>query len=140
MQLTRQGFTTHILGAGAVILGKTNVPRMLADGQSDNPIYARTNHPLDLTRAPGRLSAGGAAAVAAGMVPLEFGSDIGGSIRAPSAFRGLYGHTPSHDLVPRRGRSPPGFDGADPALNVVGTLARTAADLTLALAEMISRL
>jgi len=123
----------RLKAAGAVILGKTNVPPMLADWQSDNPIYGRTNHPLDLTRTPGGSSGGGAAAVAAGMVPLEFGSDIGGSIRVPSAFCGLYGHKPSYNLVPQRGHSPPGFDGADPPLNVVGPIARTASDLVLAL-------
>jgi amidase len=123
----------RLKAAGAVILGKTNVPPMLADWQSDNPIHGRTNHPLDPTRTPGGSSGGGAAAVAAGMVPLEFGSDIGGSIRVPSAFCGLYGHKPSYNLVPQRGHSPPGFDGADPPLNVVGPLARTPDDLMLAL-------
>jgi amidase len=67
------------------------------------------------------------------MVPLEFGSDIGGSIRVPSAFCGLWGHKPSYNLVPQRGHSPPGFDGADPPLNVVGPIARTVGDLVLAL-------
>jgi amidase len=123
----------RLKAAGAVILGKTNVPPMLADWQSGNTIYGRTNHPLDATRTPGGSSGGGAAAVAAGMVPLEFGSDIGGSIRVPSAFCGVWGHKPSYNLVPQRGHAPPGFDGADPPLNVVGPIARTPADLMLAL-------
>ena len=66
-----------------MILGKTNVPPFLADWQSANPIYGRTNHPLDPSRVPGGSSGGSAAALATGMVPLEFGSDIGGSIRVP---------------------------------------------------------
>ena len=123
----------RLKAAGAVILGKTNVPPMLADWQTDNPIYGRTNNPLDLTRTPGGSSGGGAAALAAGMVPLEFGSDIGGSIRVPSAFCGVYGHKPSHDLAPQRGHTPPPFDGAGPPLNVVGPLARCVSDLSLAL-------
>jgi amidase len=123
----------RLKAAGAVILGKTNIPVALADWQSVNPIYGRTSNPYDLTRSPGGSSGGGAAAVAAGMVPLEFGSDIGGSIRVPAAFCGLFGHKPSYDLVPLKGHAPPGLDGAGIALAVVGPLARTAADLQLAL-------
>jgi amidase len=67
------------------------------------------------------------------MVPLEFGSDIGGSIRVPAAFCGLFGHKPSFGLIPSRGHAPPGVDGAGIPLAVVGPLARTAADLALAL-------
>ena len=123
----------RLKGAGAVILGKTNVPPFLADWQSANPVYGRTNHPLDAARTPGGSSGGAAAALAAGMVPLEFGSDIGGSIRVPAAFCGVFGHKPSYGLVPGRGQAPPGLDGRDPVLAVVGPLARTAGDLTLAL-------
>ncbi len=123
----------RLKAAGAVILGKTNIPPMLADWQTDNAIYGRTNHPLDPGRTPGGSSGGSAAALAAGMVPLEFGSDIGGSIRVPAAFCGVWGHKPSHDLIPQRGHSPPPFDGVGPPLNVVGPLARAAGDLRLAL-------
>jgi amidase len=123
----------RLKGAGAVILGKTNIPPFLADWQSVNPVYGRTNHPLDAGRTPGGSSGGAAAALAAGMVPLEFGSDIGGSIRVPAAFCGVFGHKPSYGLVPGRGQAPPGLDGRDPVLAVVGPLARTAADLALAL-------
>jgi len=123
----------RLRGAGAVILGKTNIPPFLADWQSANPIYGRTNHPLDPTRVPGGSSGGSAAALATGMVPLEFGSDIGGSIRVPSAFCGVYGHKPSYNLVPQRGHAPPGLDGVGPPLNCVGPMARSVEDLILAL-------
>ena len=123
----------RLKAAGAVILGKTNVPPMLADWQSDNPLYGRTNNPLDLARSPGGSSGGGAAALAAGMVPLEFGSDIGGSIRVPAAFCGVYGHKPSYGIIPPRGHAPPGADGAAIPLSVIGPLARDVADLERAL-------
>ncbi|HEX7761413.1 MAG TPA: amidase family protein, partial [Caulobacteraceae bacterium] len=123
----------RLKGAGAVILGKTNVPPMLSDWQSANPVYGRTNNPFDLTRSPGGSSGGSAAALAAGFVPLEFGSDIGGSIRVPSHFCGTYGHKPSYDLIPQRGHAPPGTDGAGIPLGVIGPMARTASDLRLAL-------
>ncbi len=122
--------------AGAVILGKTNVPPHLGDWQSVNPIYGRTNNPLDLSRTPGGSSGGSSAALVSGMVPLEFGSDIGGSIRVPSSFCGIFGHKPSYELIPARGHAPPGLDGAPTALNVVGPMARNAADLDLALSVL----
>jgi amidase len=123
----------RLKAAGAVILGKTNVAMWLADWQSDNPVYGRVNNPLDLGRTPGGSSGGAAAAVASGMVPLELGSDIGGSIRVPAAFCGVFGHKPSYGLVPGRGHAPAGMDGASPVLGVYGPLARSAADLDLAL-------
>ena len=124
---------SRLKAAGAVILGKTNVPPFLADWQSANPIYGRTNNPWDLGRSAGGSSGGSAAAVASGMVPLELGSDIGGSIRVPAGFNGIYGHKPTWGLVPLRGHSPPGIDGGSTLLAVVGPLARSAADLDLAL-------
>jgi len=123
----------RLKAAGAIILGKTNVPPFLADWQSTNPVYGRTKNPWDLGCSPGGSSGGSAAALAAGMIPLEFGSDIGGSIRVPAAFCGVYGHKPSYGLIPTRGHSPPGLDGGPIALAVVGPLARYAADLDLAL-------
>jgi amidase len=123
----------RLKAAGAVILGKTNVPPFLADWQSDKPVYGRTVNPLDPTRTPGGSSGGSAAALAAGMVPLEFGSDIGGSIRVPAAFCGVCGHKPSYNLVPVRGHAPPGLDNLPPVLAVIGPMARSAADLELAM-------
>lgn len=119
--------------AGAVVLGKTNVPVALADLQSVNPIYGRTNNPHDLTRVPGGSSGGGAAALAAGMVPLEFGSDIGGSIRTPCHFCGVTGLKPTYGAIPSDGHYPPGTAGAPTVLSMTGPMARSADDLALAL-------
>lgn len=124
----------RLKAAGAVILGKTNCALALADWQTSNPIYGRTVNPLDHSRTPGGSSGGAAAALAAGFVPLELGSDLVGSIRIPAHFCGLFGHRPSHGLVPRRGHNFPGHDGAtDDPLVAVGPMARHAADLELAL-------
>ena len=121
--------TARLRAAGAIIVGKTNAPVGLADWQSDNPIYGRTVNPLDHSRSPGGSSGGAAAALAAGMVPLEIGSDIGGSIRVPAHFCGVFGHKPTYGLVPGKGHGFPGTDGLDPPLAVVGPMARSAADL-----------
>lgn len=123
----------RLKSAGAILLGKTNVPPMLADWQSDNPVYGRTNNPHDPSRVVGGSSGGSAAALAAGMVPLEFGSDIGGSVRIPASYCGVYGLKPSFGVVPLEGHFFPGTDGADIPLSVTGPLARSAADLALAL-------
>jgi amidase len=121
--------------AGAVIIGKTNVPIFLGDWQSYNAIYGTTNNPWDSTRSPGGSSGGSAASLAAGFSALELGSDIGGSIRVPAHFCGVYGHKPSHGIVPLRGQTPPGVPALPVAidLGVAGPLARSAADLALAL-------
>jgi amidase len=123
----------RLKAAGAVILGKTNVPVSLADWQATNPVYGRTVNPLDASRTPGGSSGGGAAALAARFVPLELGSDIGGSIRVPAHFCGVFGHKPSHALLPRRGHEFPGTTSAPDVLSVVGPLARSADDLALAM-------
>ena len=98
----------RLKAAGAVILGKTNVPRMLADWQSFNDIYGTTNNPWDLGRTPRGSSGGSAAALAAGFGPLSLGSDIGGSLRVPPNFCGAYGHKPMYGIIPTRGHAPPG--------------------------------
>lgn len=120
--------------AGAIIMGKTNVPLFCADSQSYNELFGTTNNPWDLQRTPGGSSGGAAAALAAGLSGLELGSDIGGSIRLPAAWTGVYGHRPSHGIVSFRGHIPPPpgiLSEAD--LAVAGPLARSAADLKLAL-------
>jgi len=123
----------RLKSAGAVILGKTNVPPMLADLQSDNPIYGRTSNPHNHDRVAGGSSGGAAAALAAGMVPLELGSDIGGSIRVPAAFNGVWGHKPTFGALSRDGHYFPGTDGAPGELSVIGPMARNPDDLALAL-------
>ncbi|MBI1210081.1 MAG: amidase [Alphaproteobacteria bacterium] len=123
----------RLKAAGAVILGKTNVPVALADWQAVNPVYGRTVNPFDHSRTPGGSSGGAAAALATHMIPLEFGSDIGGSIRVPAHMCGVFGHKPTYGIVPLKGHGFPGTDGADVDLAVVGPLARTARDLSVAL-------
>jgi amidase len=122
----------RLKAAGAIIVGKTNVPVALADWQSFNDIYGVTRNPWNLDYSPGGSSGGSAAALAAGYVPLELGSDIGGSIRVPSHFCGVFGHKPTYALIPGRGQSLPGSTRAAD-LGVCGPMARTAADLDLAL-------
>ncbi len=118
--------------AGAHFLGKTNVPFSLADFQSYNAIYGTTNNPWDLGRTPGGSSGGSAAALAAGFTALEAGSDIGGSIRNPAHYCGVYGHKPTWGIVSDAGHALPG--AAAPAdIAVCGPLARSAEDLALAL-------
>lgn len=118
--------------AGAIILGKSNVPKNLADFQSYNAHYGTTNNPWDIERTPGGSSGGAAAALAAGFSALETGSDIGGSIRNPAHFCGVYGHKPTWDVVPPQGHALPGSLAA-PDIAVCGPLARSAADLALAM-------
>jgi len=118
--------------AGVHFLGKTNVPRELADFQSYNDIYGTTGNPWDPTRVPGGSSGGSAAALAAGFTALESGSDIGGSIRNPAHFCGVYGHKPTWDIVSPQGHALPGML-APPDIAVMGPLARSAEDLALAL-------
>ena len=121
--------------AGAHFMGKTNVPLRLADFQSYNEIYGTTNNPWDVERTPGGSSGGTAVALATGMTGLDSGSDIGGSIRNPAHFCGVYGHKPTLGVVPSRGQAPPGVPAVpqDPDLAVVGPLARSAEDLALAM-------
>ncbi|QIO34673.1 amidase [Bradyrhizobium sp. 1(2017)] len=126
---------SRLKAAGAIVIGKTNIPIGLRDFQSYNEIYGTTNNPWDLGRSPGGSSGGCGAALAAGFSPLSIGSDIGGSIRVPAHFCGVFGHKPSLGLVPLRGYSlppaPPVPGQGD--LAVVGPMARSAADLALAL-------
>jgi amidase len=126
---------SRVKSAGAVILGKTNAPLRLADWQSYNDIYGTTNNPWDPSRTPGGSSGGSAAALAAGFGSLSFGSDIGGSLRVPAHFCGIYSHNPTLGLVPDRGHAAPTKPPLplEGDLAVVGPMARSAADLALAL-------
>jgi amidase len=121
-----------IRASGAVIFGKTNLPAGAADHQSSNTLYGLTRNPWDLERTVGGSSGGSAAALASGMTSLELGSDIGGSIRVPAHFCGVYGHKSSYGLVSAKGHIPPPPGYLAPTeLAVVGPLARSAADLEL---------
>lgn len=123
--------------AGAMVVGKTNVHTMLADfGQTANEVYGRTNNPAALDRTPGGSSGGAAAALAANLTYLEYGSDLVGSIRLPAAYCGVYGLKPTNGLVPLRGFEIPGTPYLPtelPNLSTIGPLARSAADLRTAL-------
>ncbi|MBP8532905.1 amidase [Streptomyces sp. MK37H] len=129
---------SRLKAAGAVVLGKTNVPLGLQDVQSFNEIYGTTNNPWDHGRTPGGSSGGSAAALASGFGALSIGSDIGGSLRTPAHFCGVYAHKPTLGLAANRGMVPPPAPAlpVDLDLAVVGPMARTARDLTLLLDVM----
>jgi amidase len=129
---------SRLRAAGAVVLGKTNVPLGLQDVQSFNEIYGTTNNPWDHGRTPGGSSGGSAAALASGFGALSIGSDIGGSLRTPAHFCGVYAHKPTLGLAANRGMVPPHAPAlpVDLDLAVVGPMARTARDLTLLLDVM----
>jgi amidase len=120
--------------AGAIVFGKTNLPRWSGDMQSYNEIFGTTNNPWALDRVPGGSSGGAAAAVAAGFTSFELGTDIGGSVRIPSHFCGVFGLKPSFGVVPQRGYIDHVQGGStDADINVFGPLARSASDLDLLL-------
>jgi amidase len=125
----------RLKGAGAIVVGKTNLPEFAGDVQSYNEVAGTTNNPWDLTRTPGGSTGGGAAGLAAGFGFLELGSDIGGSIRTPCHFCGVYGLKPTLNVVPVEGHipPPPGVVIAVVDLGVAGPLARSAQDLRLEL-------
>jgi len=122
----------RLRAAGAIILGKTNVPIDLSDWQSFNEVYGVTRSPWDLERSPGGSSGGSSAALVAGFSALEIGSDIGGSIRVPAHYCGVYGHKPTFGIVPFRGHAM-AHDLPPEDISVIGPLARTAEDLDVAM-------
>jgi amidase len=124
----------RIKAAGGIIFGKTNTPLYAGDFQTFNEVYGLTNNPWDPSRTAGGSSGGAAAAVAAGLTPLELGSDIGGSIRNPAHYNGVYGFKPSWGVVPSRGHIPgPPGSLIETDVNTNGPLARSIGDLRLAL-------
>ncbi|MGW2486147.1 amidase [Streptomyces sp. NPDC001606] len=129
---------SRLRAAGAVVLGKTNVPLGLQDIQSFNDLYGTTNNPWDHCRTAGGSSGGSSAALAAGFGALSIGSDIGGSLRTPAHFCGVYAHKPTLGLAANRGMVPPPGPAlpVDQDLAVVGPMARSARDLTLLLDVM----
>jgi len=116
-------------------LGKTNMPMLALDVQSDSPIFGRANNPWDITRTPGGSTGGGAASLAAGLSPLEIGSDIGGSVRIPAHFCGVFSLKPTDHLVSIAGHipEPPGAPRGVRHMGMPGPLARSIEDLRLAL-------
>lgn len=123
--------------AGAIVFGKTNLPRWSGDVQSYNELFGTTNNPWDLTRVPGGSSGGAAAAVVAGLTSFELGTDIGGSIRLPAHCCGSFGLKPSYGVVPQRGYLDSiGGGTTDADINVFGPLARSAEDLDLLLSVL----
>ncbi len=125
----------RLRAAGAVLMGKTNVPPLSADGRADNPIFGRTNNPWNLERTPGGSTGGGAAAVAAGLAAFDVGSDLAASVRMPAHWCGLFGLKPTEGRVPNTGHIPevPGQPHAVRHMNVLGPLARSVDDLILIL-------
>ena len=120
--------------SGAVVFGKTNVPRWSGDYQSYNELFGTTNNPWDVARTPGGSSGGPAAAVAMGFTGFEIGTDIGGSIRVPSSFCGVYGHKPSFGAIPTFGYlDHPTYHRNVADVNVFGPIARSVDDLELLL-------
>ncbi|HQZ35194.1 MAG TPA: amidase family protein [Ilumatobacteraceae bacterium] len=120
--------------AGAIVFGKSNLPEWSGDWQSFNEMFGTTNNPWMLTHTPGGSSGGAAAAVACGMTSFELGTDIGGSVRVPSAFCGVWGHKPSFGIIPTLGYlDEPGGGDTESDVNVFGPIARSAQDLRLLL-------
>ncbi|MFD7630552.1 amidase [Streptomyces sp. NPDC059851] len=124
----------RLRAAGAVIVGKTNVPVMCQDLQTSNPLFGTTKNPYDATKTAGGSSGGPAAAVASGISSLELGSDLAGSLRLPAAYCGVYALRPSGGIVPTRGHipRPPGWLSSSDMLTL-GPIARTPDDLDVAL-------
>lgn len=121
--------------AGAIILGKTNMPPLAAGNLSDNALFGRSSNPWDLARTPGGSTGGGAAAIAAGLSPLEIGSDYSGSLREPSHYSGVLTIRPTEHRVPMTGHIPPLPGAAESTrhMNTAGPVARSVDDLELAL-------
>lgn len=122
----------RLQAAGAVLFGKTNVPVDLADWQSYNPVYGATSNPWNPDHTPGGSSGGSAAALAAGLTAFEIGSDIGGSIRVPAHYCGVYGHKPTYGLLPNYG-DPATSSAAGTDISVLGPMGRSASDLAAGL-------
>jgi aspartyl-tRNA(Asn)/glutamyl-tRNA(Gln) amidotransferase subunit A len=131
----------RLKSAGAIIIGKTNVPEFGYSGVGHNPVFETTRNPWNIERTPGGSSAGSGAAVAAGMGPFAIGSDGGGSVRIPSSFSGIYGIKPSWGRVPLypgvKDERYPGVSSWE-GLEHIGPMSRTVADSALMLSVIAS--
>lgn len=124
----------RLLDAGAIVFGKTNTPAFAADIQTNNPVFGVTNNPWDTSRTPGGSSGGSAVSTAMGFTAFEIGSDIGGSLRTPAHFCGVYTIKPSYGIIPTTGMlssTHPNFAARD--IGCAGPMARSAKDLSLLL-------
>lgn len=117
--------------AGAVVIGKTNVPEFAAGSQTTNPVFGATHNPYDISKTVGGSSGGAAGALATGMVALADGSDMGGSLRNPASFCNVFGLRPTPGCVPDIPSKEPWNN-----LSVIGPMARNAKDLGLLLSVM----
>ncbi len=122
---------SRVRGAGAVVVGRTNVPEFAAGSHTFNPVFGTTLNPWDLSRSAGGSSGGAAAALATGMVPLADGSDMGGSLRNPASFCNVVGLRPSLGRVPQW----PAWNAWE-TTSVGGPLARSVSDLALLLSVL----
>lgn len=127
--------------AGAIVLAKTNAATLAMDMQTSNALFGTTNNPWDVTRTPGGSSGGCAAAVAAHLSPLSFGSDLAGSVRLPAAYTGIWGLRPTHGVVSMKGHIPPKPNEVDGirTMAVPGPLAHSVEDLELALSVLAQK-
>src|SRR5205809_401628 len=125
--------TRRLKEAGAILVGKTNVPELLSDFQTDNTIFGRTNNPWNVARTPGGSSGGAAAALASGMTPFEIGTDLSSSIRLPSAYCGVFGLKPTERRVSLDGvvPDPRGTPRSIRIMSCIGPMARSVEDLQL---------
>ncbi|HEY7136270.1 MAG TPA: amidase family protein [Acidimicrobiia bacterium] len=127
----------RLKGAGAIVFGKTNLPRWCGDAHTHNELFGATSNPWSPAHTPGGSSGGSAAALAAGLTGAELGTDIGGSVRAPAHCCGVYALKPSYGIVPNLGYLDHVDGGATRTdLNVFGPMARSAADLELLLSVL----
>lgn len=122
----------RLRAAGAIVLGKTNIPQLMIMHETDNPVFGRTNNPWDLSRGPGGSSGGEAAIIAAHGSPLGLGNDLGGSIRVPAHFCGIHGIKPTTGRLSNDGTRA-GWNGMEAIGNKPGPLARSVEDLELAM-------
>ena len=128
----------ELRAAGAIVLGKTNVPQLLLVQESDNAVYGVTRNPFDGGRSPGGSSGGEGAALASGQTPLGIGTDIGGSIRIPAHFCGVCGLKPTLNRWSARGMRG-GIPGQEVVKPQMGPLARSVRDLGLVMAALDPR-